>query len=167
MGVEEIERNRDSTLASSHVLNILTDDNFLWQFTSARSNSNAEGILATSGVTPLPVNLESMPSSPPERFGAAKTAPPRKLKRLCANLYLQVRSSHILPRSKKKRCSRSHSYLTRNEAKPFHEFHHEFLDAFMRLGTWGRWLHHVLKVWEDKTLYKGSKMLGLGLRGII
>ncbi len=80
MGLEEIETNRDCTPASSHALNILTDDTFLWQFSSARSYTNAEGILAMSGVTPLPVYLESMPPSPPERFGAAKITPPENRK---------------------------------------------------------------------------------------
>ncbi len=64
MGLEEIERNRDCTPASSHALNILTDDTYLWQFTTARSYSNVEGILATLGVIPLLVNLESLPAKP-------------------------------------------------------------------------------------------------------
>ncbi len=55
--------------APNHVLNISTDETFTPSYGSfflVRDHSNAEGMLATPGVTPLWMNFESMTDKPRE-----------------------------------------------------------------------------------------------------
>ncbi len=63
---------------------------FLGQFVPVRDYSNAERMLAATGLTPLWVNLESM-TSKPNAGGAAKTASHGKSRRPCIILYIQIR----------------------------------------------------------------------------
>ncbi len=59
-----------SSCVQPHLENI---HNLLWPLTPLRGYSNAEGILATSSITPLLVNIGSM-TAKPRAGGAGKTA---------------------------------------------------------------------------------------------
>ncbi len=76
--------------------------NFLWQLVPVRDYSDAERMLATTSLTPLLVNIQSMTS----KTNAAKAASHGKSRRPCNILYMQIRSPRILLRIRENSCSR-------------------------------------------------------------
>ncbi len=99
--------------------------NILWQLVPVWGYSDAERMLATTSLTPLLVNLQSM-TSKPDAVGAASTASHGKSRRPCIILYMQIRSPRILLRVRENSCSRWRAVSYGTWRNPFTNFTSSF-----------------------------------------
>ncbi len=141
--------------------------NFLWQLVPVRDHSNAERMLAATGLTPLLVNLESLTSKP--NVGAAKTASQGKSRRPCKISYMQIRSPWNPLRTREIICSRLRAISYGTWFNPFTNFTASFWtlssawqsqerigeDACIAYSRYGRKKRFVQ--WEENTRGQGRE----------
>ncbi len=92
-------------LSTFECLDGCSGHNILWQLIPVLGYLDAERMLATTSLTPLLVNLQTM-TSKANACGGSKDCVTWKVEEVVHNVYMQIRPSRILLRVRENSCSR-------------------------------------------------------------